>query len=227
MQFDECILNRRSVRKFEDKPIPKEIIEEIITAGMYAPSACNFQAWKFICVTDHDKKRNLDNRVLENAPVAIIVCYRRNLWFSGRMHYDYIQSASAAIQNILLYSYGKGLGGVWICAYPKAALMRKYFNIPKSFLPVGCVALGYPLKGCENNERAVLYHYGDEESYKKHKRKYSINETICWDSFTQVDGDCSSVRGPSKIGLAKVLLKSFIKRILPKKIVDKYRRKDW
>lgn len=147
MQFDECILNRRSVRKFEDKEIPKELIEEIITAGMYAPSACNYQAWKFICVTDKDKKRNFDNRVLENAPLAIIVCYRNNLWFSGRMHYDFIQSASAAIQNILLYAYGKGLGGVWICAYPKASLMRRYFNIPRNFMPVGCVALGYPMGG--------------------------------------------------------------------------------
>lgn len=49
------IFHRISVRKYEDRPIEKEKIMEILRAGMQAPSACNQQPWEFYVVTDKEK----------------------------------------------------------------------------------------------------------------------------------------------------------------------------
>ena len=49
------IFHRISVRKYEDKPVEKEKIMEILKAGMQAPSACNQQPWEFYVVTDKEK----------------------------------------------------------------------------------------------------------------------------------------------------------------------------
>ena len=52
------IFHRISVRKYEDKPVEKEKIMEILKAGMQAPSACNQEPWEFYVVTDKEKSRN-------------------------------------------------------------------------------------------------------------------------------------------------------------------------
>ena len=54
-----CIKGRRSIRNYENNEIPKEIMEEIITAGRYAPSAENRQPWKFIVVTNREEIKRL------------------------------------------------------------------------------------------------------------------------------------------------------------------------
>ena len=51
MEFENVLFSRRSVRRFQDRQVPEELLEKILTAGLYAPSACNFQAWKFIVLT--------------------------------------------------------------------------------------------------------------------------------------------------------------------------------
>lgn len=52
----QAITDRRSIRKYQDKPVPREMVEEIITAGMLAPSAKNRQPWKFVVVTEGAKE---------------------------------------------------------------------------------------------------------------------------------------------------------------------------
>ena len=59
----KCIKERRSIRNFLDKKIPKEIIEEIIEAGKYAPSAEDRQPWKFIVVTKKELIQELSNEI--------------------------------------------------------------------------------------------------------------------------------------------------------------------
>ena len=61
----ECIKARRSIRNYEDREVPKEVMEEIILAGRYAPSAENHQPWKFIVVTDRDAITRLSNKTKE------------------------------------------------------------------------------------------------------------------------------------------------------------------
>ena len=59
----DAIKLRRSIRKFEDKPIGKDILNQIINAGKYAPSAKNDQPWRFIVITNKNKIKELSKNV--------------------------------------------------------------------------------------------------------------------------------------------------------------------
>ena len=74
------IFHRISVRKYEDRPVEKEKIMEILRAGMQAPSACNQQPWEFYLVTDKEKIRELSKVTpytgcAAEAPVVIVPVY--------------------------------------------------------------------------------------------------------------------------------------------------------
>lgn len=75
----EAIKKRKSVRAYSDKEISKEIINKMLEALQMAPSACNFQPWKFIVVTDKNIKNNLvvaakGQKFIAEAPVVIVGC---------------------------------------------------------------------------------------------------------------------------------------------------------
>ena len=218
MEFNECLFNRRSIRKFNNKKISDDTIKDIINAGIYAPSACNFEAWKFIIIKKDTKNREkLENAIALSAPYGILVLYRNDLYVTGRVYKDYVQSASAAIENMLLYITSIDLGGVWICGLPKESKIKKAFNIPKNFDVIGYIAFGNYDKDNENSKSDAIYHYGSEEAFKNRYRKYSIEQVICDNEFKIVDGDCTYTKYPNKKTLYIKKLKANVKRILRKK----------
>ena len=78
----ENIFHRVSIRKYEDKPVEKEKIFQILKAGMQAPSACNQQPWEFYVVTDKEKILELSKATpysgcAAGAPVVIVPVYRK------------------------------------------------------------------------------------------------------------------------------------------------------
>ena len=155
MDLDKAIKGRRSIRKFSDKKVDEKTIKLIIEAGIWAPSACNFQDWKFI-VLDNKKLINkiIDlggSVVIGNAPVGILVLYNNQ---TDNLEYlDYIQSASACIQNMLLKIYSLRLGGCWLCHLPDKKDLRKLLKIPNHYDPIAYIALGYPLVQPKPNKR--------------------------------------------------------------------------
>ncbi len=79
MEVLEAIRRRRSIRRFEDRPVPEEVIREILEAARLAPSTSNLQTWKFKVVTDPATRRSLreaafDQKFVEKAPVVIVAC---------------------------------------------------------------------------------------------------------------------------------------------------------
>ncbi|MBW2989710.1 nitroreductase family protein [Candidatus Woesearchaeota archaeon] len=145
MELTEAIYGRRSVRRFIKKDIEPEKLRKIISAGTFAPSACNIQGWKFIVVDNQRLKERLVNKgtieFIKFAPIGILVLYDN---VSGNPDYeDYIQSASAAIQNMILTSHSLGIGSCWICHLPSKKSLRKLFHIPSCYDPIAYVALGY------------------------------------------------------------------------------------
>ena len=117
-----------------------KIFETLISslkAVIYAPSACNRQAWKFIIIDEKDIKdlicKNFGSNIIENAPAGILVLYRNDVSFNYRLYKDHFQSAAAAIQNILLSAYESGLGTCWVCNLPSPKYLKKLLNIPKSY----------------------------------------------------------------------------------------------
>ena len=218
MEFKECLFSRRSIRKFNNKKVSDKTIREIINAAIYAPSACNFEAWKYIVVKiDTINREELVNPIALNAPYGILVVYRNDLYVTGRMYNDYYQSAAASIQNMLLYINSIDLGGVWICGLPKPSVIKKAFNIPKNFDVIGYIAFGhYDKEDSQNTKREMVYHYGDEKSFKEHKRRYTVDQVMCKDSFYKVDGDCTYTKYPTKNNLITRKAKNKIKKVIGK-----------
>lgn len=58
--IEEAIFNRRSVRNYKDKPVPDHLIQRVLEAGRFAPSAGNCQPWKFIVITDKALIKEMD-----------------------------------------------------------------------------------------------------------------------------------------------------------------------
>lgn len=146
MQLDQAIKNRRSVRVFFEKKVSQKLINEIIESANFAPSACNRQAWKFIIIDDNQKLKLLSDlggaHFIKNAPQAILIVYS-NLTDNAE-YLDYIQSASAAIQNMQLKIFSLGLGSCWVDNLPNKKTVRKIFSIPRTYDPIALVVFGYP-----------------------------------------------------------------------------------
>lgn len=146
MEVGDAIKNRRSIRKFKDQKIGKEIIEKIIEAGIYAPSACNLQMWHFIVVEDGEVKSKLSSiakcpNVIKNSAFTVFVLYDKK---STPKNYANVQSAAGAVQNMLLQAYDLGIGSVWLNDYGNRDKIGEILQIPDDFMQVAAVAFGYP-----------------------------------------------------------------------------------
>lgn len=183
LTLKEAIYGRRSVRKFKQEEVPIDFIKELIDAAIQAPSACNFQEWKFIVVHESDRKI-FSNNILEEAPVVIVVAYRNDIDnVTGYVHKDYVQSAAAAIENLLLMAHAKGLGACWVCDIPESTRLQAHFALPENYEVLAAVAIGY----CDENANSMahkLFHEKDEGSFDLHKRKYTVDECTYFENYS-------------------------------------------
>lgn len=146
--MENVIFTRRSIRRFEDRPVEAEKLDRILKAGMQAPSAHNLQPWEFLVVTEQEKREALSKMspwagMVAKAPVAIVVVgYQKN---SDMLKY-LPQDLGACTQNILLQIAEEGLGGCWMGFYPdeeRVNNVRQCFNMPDDRIPFSVIALGY------------------------------------------------------------------------------------
>ncbi len=177
MNLDEAIKDRRSIRKYNDKLVELTKIHEIIEAGMWAPTACNKQEYKFIYINNKEKLQKIkllgSAHFLESCNQAILVLYSNR---TDNIEYrDNIQSGAAIIQNMLLKAHSIDIGTCWICNLPLKRNIRKLFNIPNEFDPIAIVSLGY----YENTPKPISRKYDikdilyenefNDDYYNKHK----------------------------------------------------------
>lgn len=163
MELLEGLLTRRSVRKYENKPIPKDVLEQIIKAGEFAPFAHNTQPWEFLVIQDKDVLkhfRHMQRSALfaENAAAVILVCGREDISFHREKEgWSYIDiDCSAATENILLAAHALGLGACWCGASPMSgpiASLKEFFSLPENVKPFSIVVLGYPAETPKQPER--------------------------------------------------------------------------
>lgn len=124
-QTIENIVARRSVKKYTDRPVPMELVEEVVRAGMYAPSGMNQQSAKIIAVTNKEMRDRLSRINLEiimgknlntssghndpfyGAPVVLVVLAKKEV---GTHVYD----GSLVMENLMIAAQSLGLGSCWI-----------------------------------------------------------------------------------------------------------------
>lgn len=150
MELMDAIRNRRSIRKFKPDSISREDLEDVLEAACWAPSAQNLQPWYFVALTAKDdlafvfdqlgttafsERKALEARFKNNpevveetmkfttglggAPVLILAFQHKE--YSENLQSDVDESIGAAIQNLILRAYEKGISSCWVNAVCRAA----------------------------------------------------------------------------------------------------------
>ena len=150
MELKEVLLKRRSVRRFADRAVPDEMIDELMHAAMSGPSACNKLPWQFYVVTCEEKLAALRKTTLftrMNAPLAIVVCGDLSNALPRELADYWIQDCSAATENILLRAVDLGLGAVWCGIHPQKKAEKKVADLLElgdKLIPLNIIWVGYP-----------------------------------------------------------------------------------
>jgi len=143
----EAIRKRYSCRSYKEKPIEQEKLEELLEAARLAPSARNMQGWRFVVVTDKEKKRKLaeaanNQKFLEKAGAVIVACTTADLVMRCGQQAGPLDVA-IALEHICLAATEKGLATCWIGSfYPDK--VRPIVGIPDDVAIVELLAAGYP-----------------------------------------------------------------------------------
>ncbi len=162
MELITAVKERRSIRKFQDKKVPRELLEEIVNISAYAPSWKNTQVARYIIIDDDATIKAMANEevaygfkgnvaALENAAAILVLTYVK-----GRSGYDRDGSfstkkedrwqmfdAGIAAQTFCLVAHDKGLGTV-IQGYFNEEEIKKIIEIPEDQEVAALIPLGYP-----------------------------------------------------------------------------------
>jgi nitroreductase len=170
--FLSLIQKRRSIRKYQEKPVEAEKIDVLVEVALRSPSSRGFNPWEFVVVTDNGLLEKLSTAkphgasFLKNAPLGIVVCAdpeKCDVW---------VEDASIASIFIHLAAASMGLGSCWIQIRKRMhdqtttaqAYIRSLLNIPKNLNVESIVAIGYPAEKKSFHQKEDLQyqkvHYG-------------------------------------------------------------------
>lgn len=171
MEFFDLIKTRRSVRRYKTQPVNKEDILKILDAANWAPSAMNRQPWEFLVISgellkplgksykrvvkEFTSQLNEDSEIISSAefvkfashfggaPVVIVVLTEANEDTNEQK--AFLESASAAMENLVLAARDLGLGTCWMTGPMRdESSLRSILNISPDEEIVAVTPLGYP-----------------------------------------------------------------------------------
>ncbi len=168
MSFIDLAMKRYSCRDYQNKPVEKEKILQVLEAGRIAPSAVNFQPWHFIVIADQNVKSKVSEAYprdwFKKAPVIIAVCGDHSRSWKRKDDKDHCDiDAAIAVDHMTLAAVDCGLGTCWVCAFD-AERCHQALNLPENLEVIVLLALGYP---------------ADENRHIEKKRK-SLEEIVSW-----------------------------------------------
>lgn len=167
MELDACIKGRRSVRKYEDRTVPKEVIDKLLEAGVSAPSGMNAQPWRFVVIENKDTIKRLSQRtkdllikgqwpdslkeslklekdvIFYDAPLLILMCVPKN----EVMRTVNLLDCGLAAENMFLKAYQEGLGSCFIgfaCFLNQNPALLAEVGIPEDHELIAPLIFGYP-----------------------------------------------------------------------------------
>ncbi|WP_319471269.1 nitroreductase [uncultured Pseudodesulfovibrio sp.] len=144
-----ALRERRSIRKYTDKPVSREDLTTILEAGRWAPSGLNNQPWRFMVIAKgdprHEKLAECTKyaHIVRNSAACIAVVLEKEAMYSEMKDH---QGAGACIQNMLLAIHALGLGGVWLgqIVNDQAASLGAIGLDEKEYELQAVIALGHP-----------------------------------------------------------------------------------
>jgi len=167
----DLIKRRRSVRRFAQRPIPDEMLNDILEAGRWAPSGANMQPRRFLVVTRKDLLRAIAELShfgpIKSGHVAESVALIMLLGDSKTISTTVALDCAIAGTNMTLVATASGIGSCWIGAFEEENIKR-LLSVPERYDIVAMIAFGYPdgdlPKGPPRLELEDIVHY---ESFSK------------------------------------------------------------
>ena len=174
MEVMDAIYGRRSIRKFTNEKIPREVLEELLDAASWAPSGQNLQPWYLLALTqDSDlawvfselgtsafsHRKHLESRFKNNPEVVeetlefmramggartVVLAFLYKPDYSETDLPSCIESVAAALQTLCLAAYDKGIGTCWVEEFKKLDEQARARFCPDKGPLLGGVVLGYP-----------------------------------------------------------------------------------
>jgi nitroreductase len=153
MEYYELIRTRESIRNYDpDRPVPMEILEKILDAGRMAPSACNYQPWKFIVISSPEMLEKVracyPRDWFKDAPHILVTLGLKNQsWIRSFDGYNSIETDIAiAMTHIILATENEGVGACWVANYDPL-LLQEAIKPGENEIIFGISPLGYPRPG--------------------------------------------------------------------------------
>ena len=148
MDVYEAIRRRKSVRAFADREISEKILSRLLEAARLAPSAKNFQDWRFVVVRDPRTRKLLaeaarEQRFVGQAPVVLACCAETDNHVMTCGQPCYPIDLAIAIDHITLAAAAEGLGTCWIGAFFEDRV-KEILGIPEEIRVVALLPIGYP-----------------------------------------------------------------------------------
>lgn len=158
----QAIYERRSRREFTEDPVRMDDLQEIIKAGIWAPSGLNNQPWRFVIITDSTIREKLSatthySHIVLGAQALI------GVFLDTDAVYDLVkdhQSVGACVQNMLLATESLNLGAVWLGQILKNKdTVNQILGIDDRYELMAMVALGHPAHRNQKSNRQDLNHF--------------------------------------------------------------------
>lgn len=157
------IQDRRSVRKFTDEPVPRTMLEEVVRAGIWAPTGNHIETHRFTVLTDHSIINELATAVRTALNLPESYCFYAPAAFvivsEDGENPNAIANCACAMQNMMLASYSFGLGSVWInqlkscCDDPAVRAILDRLKVPAEHKVYGCLSIGWAAEKPAAGER--------------------------------------------------------------------------
>lgn len=191
METLDAIKRRRSIRRFQSKNIPKELLLQLVDGARLAPSAANLQPLEYIIVDDEHLKDALfpytrwagylgekGTPPVNQRPAAyILIIVNKKIKSRWETH-----DVGAAAENILLLATSFGLGSCWLGAINRRKI-RTLFKIPSHYKIDSLIALGYPAQESVVEEVKDKIEYWMDDEGKMHVPKRALHEILHINEF--------------------------------------------
>ncbi len=191
MSFYDKILERRTIRRFKQKPLSPDVLFKLVNAARLAPSGANKQPCEFIIVDD----KRLGNSLFEHLKWAGYIAPAGNPQKSERpVAYIIVLvninrkkkggevDAAAAIQSLLLAAWEFGIGSCWIGSVDRKKVIS-LLHIPHHYHVDSVVALGYPEEHPVVEEGMDSVKYWKDEDGVLHVPKRKIEDVLHRNGF--------------------------------------------
>jgi nitroreductase len=157
----KLLYERRSTRQFKDKPVPENLIREILRAGLMAPQGCNVGSTRFIVLRGREGWKLVQSDIPIEHGVIIVICQDmsvyRALKFDERYPQNIYYDAAAAADHMCLMAHALGLGACWLTHGEETQKkLREHFGLPETFVSRCHIVVGWPDEAPIKSERIGL-----------------------------------------------------------------------